>query len=1560
LPKQTNNTRGNKNNNFTKLQPRVRWASTLITSVQTRPKTLRKDIPSLFYSRSDEKRFRKEAETETILSMINEAKSNDVIDTKDTKKKNIIAKESCSIAKDTSKSNHYQEKVARRIKAKQLAKQQKAYDEANEDALIESYVTKEEDEITAVAKRNNAKLRLFNQVLHKTQQNKPSLFQKGRNASYNIGTTFSKALSSILQPEKKRVQFAKETATRMFDKQNESIVLMTYDSGADGHYMSEKDRKRLQLPILKQSTKRVGVANGDVVQGKYKTTLPLPQLSTTATTADSFNTWPSSLVSVGKIADDNTVSIFDKDGVSVFKEEDVLIKCNGDPLFVGKRDERGRYRIPLIQKRGQWQPRHPSKKAKKALEQANSVYDLPSTEQAIKWMHAVCGYPVKSTWLKAIKAGNFIGWPMLTEKNVNKYYPETVETPKGHLNQSRKNVRSTKAKPLEEYTNKHQLEGKKEKDVYIKVYDAKETIYSDQTGAFPTRSRSGNKYIMVMVHIDSNAILVEPIKSRKDAEMIRAYNALMLRLTRAGIMPAKHVLDNEVSENMKDHIRDKYKLTLELVPPGCHRRNAAEVAIRNFKSHFLSVLAGVSDDFPPSLWDKLLPQTEITLNLLRQSNATPTVSAYAHLSGPFDYNKMPLAPMGCKAQIHEKSDKRGTWSYHTIDGWYIRTSPEHYRTHICTTKDTKSERLTDTVQFQHKHITNPTLTHGDKLMNALAESMKVLKGKGITTEQQMKDLKQIIQDTKQQVKSNPQSMNNNVQGTTPTPVPRVQSEIEPVPRVQPTENVRITRSMSSNNNMNNIINNSKPSPVVKTITNSNNNMGNSKGAITTTNNNTVHLSTSRKRQIKRLIRQALMDSNNDGPASRTRSKVAKQIQLAAPPAASTRAAKAAGARVSKIPKPTPRYLRATKNSRLRSQQGTASLANNISNRHKISKKMNQLENEVHQALAVMDEDTGKMLNYRSLLKIPKFKKLWSRSAANEFGRLANGVGGRIKNPTNTIKFICENEIPKNRKKDVTYGQMVCTVRPEKEEKERSRFVAGGDQTNFPGEVATPTADMLVAKILMNSVVSTKGARFMTMDISNFYLNTPMSRPEYIRIRLSDIPDEIIKEYKLNEKVTPNGSIYIQVNKGMYGLPQSGLMANVLLEKRLNKKGYYQSKLVPGLWKHKTRPIAFALTVDDFAVKYVGKEHALHLKSVLEQHYKITTDWTGKRYIGMTLDWDYEKRQVHVSMPGYVEKSLKQFGHVWNGKKQHAPFPSAPIRYGAKKQYATEESNAPELDKKGKKFIQQVCGKFLYLGRAVDSTLLCPISAIASQSSKPTEDTMKQAQQLLDYLASQEDAVITYNSSDMVLGVHSDASYLSEPKARSRAGGHFFLSNNSNIPTNNGAILNIAHIIKHVMSSATEAELAALYIMAREAVYIRIILEELGHKQPPTPLQTDNAMADAVVNGKIQPKRTKAMDMRLHWLRDRECQQQFRIYWRPGKLNYADYWTKHHAAKHHKNIRSEYLTPHIVVEMLRMKQEQAAAAVLRRVDTRRGCDDPAEDSGHRARLKATVRPSDHTF
>ncbi len=121
-------------------------------------------------------------------------------------------------------------------------------------------------------------------------------------------------------------------------------------------------------------------------------------------------------------------------------------------------------------------------------------------------------------------------------------------------------------------------------------------------------------------------------------------------------------------------------------------------------------------------------------------------------------------------------------------------------------------------------------------------------------------------------------------------------------------------------------------------------------------------------------------------------------------------------------------------------------------------------------------------------------------------------------------------------------------------------------------------------------------------------------------------------------------MYVEIQKGMYGLPQTGILAQELLEKQFNER-YSQSKVVPGLWTHKTRPILFALVVNDFREKYVGKEHAMHLISILKQHYEISEDWTGSKYIGITFEWDYHNRRVHLSsMPGYISKALQQFGH----------------------------------------------------------------------------------------------------------------------------------------------------------------------------------------------------------------------------------------------------------------------------------------------------------------------------
>ncbi len=170
--------------------------------------------------------------------------------------------------------------------------------------------------------------------------------------------------------------------------------------------------------------------------------------------------------------------------------------------------------------------------------------------------------------------------------------------------------------------------------------------------------------------------------------------------------------------------------------------------------------------------------------------------------------------------------------------------------------------------------------------------------------------------------------------------------------------------------------------------------------------------------------------------------------------------------------------------------------------------------------------------------------------------------------------------------------------------------------------------------------------------------------------------------------------------------------------------------------------------------------------------------------------------------------------------QNSPHPHVAPTYGAKAQYVEPDEISTPLDKEGKKYIQAVTGTLLYYSRAVDPTMLVALNAIATQQASPTQKTLERVKQLLDYCASQEEAVITYHASDMILAIHSDAGYLNESKARSRAGGHFFLSSDVQNPLNNSAILTIAQIIDAVMSSAAEAELGALFINAKEAVHMR--------------------------------------------------------------------------------------------------------------------------------------------
>jgi hypothetical protein len=288
---------------------------------------------------------------------------------------------------------------------------------------------------------------------------------------------------------------------------------------------------------------------------------------------------------------------------------------------------------------------------------------------------------------------------------------------------------------------------------------------------------------------------------------------------------------------------------------------------------------------------------------------------------------------------------------------------------------------------------------------------------------------------------------------------------------------------------------------------------------------------------------------------------------------------------------------------------------------------------------------------------------------------------------------------------------------------------------------------------------------------NYYLGTPLPRFEYMKMLLLRFQDEIVQKYNLTT-LAVEGWVYIEIRKGMYGLRQAVLLANQLLQTRLAPFGYYPARHTPGLWLHQTRQISFSLVVNDFAVKYVGRQHADHLRNALLKTYELTTDWSGTVYSCMTLTWDYKHRTCDISMPGYVSNVLIIFQHVAPKHPQHTPSRYVTPVYGAKNQYATKDETLP-LTAKQCLTIQKVTGSVLYYARAVDPTVLMPLNDIATEQTKATEETQAATDQLLDYLATHQYATIRYHASYMILHTHSDASYLSVSNARSRLGGLFF-------------------------------------------------------------------------------------------------------------------------------------------------------------------------------------------
>jgi hypothetical protein len=944
----------------------------------------------------------------------------------------------------------------------------------------------------------------------------------------------------------------------------------------------------------------------------------------------------------------------------------------------------------------------------------------------IAFYHASLFSPSLSTWCQAIDDGHFPTWPGLTSSDVRKYPPQSIPVHQGHLDQVRANIRSTRppTSNRQQPTYDDDLgddvtpppeDNTRTRIIYADCQCTTGMVYTDPTGKFLVPSVSGNQYILVVYEYDSNYIHAEPMTDRTGPSIIAAYQQSIVFLQSRGFKPLLRRLDNEATGALQDFIIAS-NIDFQLAPPHVHRRNTAERAIRTFKNHFISGLCSTNPDFPLNLWDKLLPQCLVTLNLLRRSRINPQLSAQAQINGAFDFNRTPLVPPGTKVLIHEKPTTRGTWAPHAVEGWYFGPAQRHYRCYRVWAWATNSERIADTLVWFPTTVIMPRHSSTDVAIAAAQDLAQALLSPSPSsplspiTESQRHQLIQLssifLQHTAQpdNIITAPPSVPRVVTPATNTPssapaiVPRV------APAATPTRRKRITWAPSVTGGI-------APLATYQTATI---NPGQRRRRATTAQKSAADRAAFLSASIT--IHPGITSHTWFKRRSATRRSHRRRIRIRQP-------------------------LPATHINHSQSRVPHITIASHVAS---FAAQIAATGNTLQFAHTVIDADTGKSYEHVQLIRGPKASE-WLYSTANECGRLTKGVAPHMPSGSETMRYICHHQLPPGR--HATYACFLATERPHKAETKRVRLTVGGNLVHYPDKVSTPTADLSTVKLLLNSVISTPGARFITFDLKEFCLGTPMIRKEYMRIPLASIPQPIVDQYTLLAKAH-NGFVLVEICKGMYGLPKTGILAFNQLKTHLATHGYAPCTHTPGLWTHSSRDITFTLDVDDFGIKYTNRDDALHLLSALEELYTVTTDWTGSLYLAMTLCWDYIRCTVDISMPGYVAKSLERFQQIPPHRPEHSPHAWTKPIYGTHPQLTSPVDDTDLLPPSELTRIQEITGTLLFYARAIDSTMLVALGTIASNQSRGTQS------------AAHPDATVRHTASDMYLHIHSDASYLS--------------------------------------------------------------------------------------------------------------------------------------------------------------------------------------------------------
>ena len=988
-------------------------------------------------------------------------------------------------------------------------------------------------------------------------------------------------------------------------------------------------------------------------------------------------------------------------------------------------------------------------------------------------------------------------------------------------------------------------------------------MFSDLTGRFPATAMDGSQYILLSVY--KQYIHLELLASRSEAAIIDAYSRTYQWFSKLGHFVRFQVMDNEAPKALRQYFISN-DIRYEFVPPHTKRSNKAERAIQTFKRHFIAILASTHPSFPINFWHELIPQAEITLNMMRPFADQPNISAYHGIHrAPYDFLSHPLAPCGTLIVLHNSI--RETWDNFGHIGFYLGPASAHYRSYRCLVQETNSVRISDSIILFPAPLVVPGASRFDQLL-ALTERISIV-AETTDVPDARAQLFEALALLKTFLAKDSQAKHIVVPNSTSGPTRHRPSSdtgadiigwhftekslgkcIVLAPDTFLDENKILWHTLQVSCSKYPLDSNVFKVSEVRTY------IRRDRTAHGPSARSPPPGSTVLRPTLSPELRHPL---ENDSPF--------RSILL--PPKC--------------VPPDDPRLpAKSTRDARRRVRAARAFSA-------KVRFAGPDSDAATTTAPDTLNLDVnGKPLTYSSAKRGPD-RLAWEKAEAEEITRLI--LSG-------TIVPISHSSVPQERwtnNEIVYYNPVVKQKRNDDGTIQyRVRGTAGGNLLDVPYDVSARTAGLDTVKLLLHSVISGDYS-WMTIDIADFYLGTPLpaSRYEYLRINVDKIPPSILAQYNLSPLIY-NKHVYFEIRKCMYGLPQAGKLSQTRLIAHLSSNGYVQCPNTPCLFRHRTRDIIFCLVVDDFGVRYKTQADADHLIQTLEQHeYKLKVRPLGDLYLGMKILFDRQKHTVAISMPGYIRKMLLRFRPQFLLQGHRAPrTPGVYIApsFSKKPQIAfidKSEKLSPTLVTE----LQAIIGTLLYYARAVDPTLLPIANELASQQANATRRILNAANRALSYCAAHSDNQITYHACDMVLHAFADASYLCRSHARSVAGAIFFLGNHNDPTRINGAIHVFSSIIPCVVASAGEAEYAALFATGQHAASLRTTLSDMGYPQPSTTIMCDNTSAIGIATDSIKQKRSKAVDMRFHWIRDRVRQAQFTITYIPTQQNLADYFTK---------------------------------------------------------------------